>query len=208
MKRIVLSLLLWIATIASCVFLATFMRVGSLAFGWALNFLLMFWISIYVETQTQELNSPYFATRKWEKKGKVYEWVGINLFRQFLVLIGWEKLNKKSNPIEKSATALAHNLLRTKKSELGHLIIFLLVLGVSIAVIIHSGFRSAIWLIFFNIVFNLYPVLLQRYNRPRIERALKLIERNREKRTTRSSQELTKGLSQLTRWSRQGKFQV
>ena len=29
--------------------------------------------------------------------------------------------------------------------------------------------------------FNLYPVLLQRYNRPRIERALKFINKNEER---------------------------
>jgi hypothetical protein len=182
MKKIFLPLLVWIATIGSTMFLMYSMRTQSLAFAWALNFLLMFWVSIFVETYSTNLTSPYYTARAWEHKGKLYEYFGINLFRQLLVIIGWEKLNKKSNPIEKSAKALEHNLLRTKKSELGHLIIFLIVLGVTLIVIINRGLRDAIWLIIFNIILNLYPVLLQRYNRPRIERALQLLQRN-ERRT-------------------------
>lgn len=181
MKKIALSCLIWIATIASSLLLAKSMRIDSLAFGWAFNFLLMFWISIYVEFQTQDLNSTYFASKDWEQRGKIYEWIGINLFRKFLVIIGWERMNKKANPIEKNKQALEHNLLRTKKSELGHLIIFVLVAIASLAVVVQSGIKSALWLSLFNILFNLYPVLLQRYNRPRIERALRLINKNEER---------------------------
>lgn len=186
MKKLFLSLLIWIATIASSMFLAYWMRVQSLAFAWALNFLLMFWVSIFVETQTAALSSAYYAPREWERKGNVYEYVGIHLFRRLLVIIGWEKLNKKSNPIEKNARTLEHNLLRTKKSELGHLIIFLIVVGISMLVITKGGLRDAMWLIIFNIVLNLYPVLLQRYNRPRIERALTLIHKNEQRHRRKS----------------------
>jgi Flp pilus assembly protein TadB len=178
MKKNLQQVLIAIAAIGSTVVLAHFMRMHSLAFAWALNFLLMFWVFVFTETQTSELTSPYYTSKTWERKGQLYEYCGINLFRKLLVLIGWEKLNKKSNPVEKSAKALAHNLLRTKKSELGHLIIFFIVLGVSVVVIVNSGLRNAVWLITFNIILNLYPVLLQRYNRPRIERALQLIQRN------------------------------
>ncbi|MFZ6820005.1 hypothetical protein [Undibacterium sp. Ji22W] len=178
MKKIFLPLLIVIAALGSTIFLAYSMRMQSLSFAWALNFLLMFWVSIFTETQTKELTSPYYTAKAWEREGKLYGYLGINLFRKMLVIIGWEKLNKKSNPIEKNVKALEHNLLRTKKSELGHLIIFLIVLVVSVVVAVNRGLRDAMWLIIFNVLFNLYPVLLQRYNRPRIERALQLIRRN------------------------------
>ncbi|MBC3872666.1 glycosyl-4,4'-diaponeurosporenoate acyltransferase CrtO family protein [Undibacterium flavidum] len=189
MKKIFLPLLIVIATIASTMFLVSSMRMHSLAFAWALNFLLMFWVSIFTETQTKVLTLHYYRSQPWEKQGKFYEHFGINLFRKLLVVIGWEKLNKKANPIEKSAKALAHNLLRTKKSEFAHLIIFLIVVGMSVMVAINSRPRDALWLIIFNIIFNLYPVLLQRYNRPRIERALQLIQRNEQRIQNRSTVE-------------------
>lgn len=178
MKKILIQVLLSLAAIGSTVLLMNFMRVHSLAFAWALNFLWMFWVFIYMETQISELTSSYYTSKTWERKGQYYEYFGIHLFRKLLVLIGWEKLNKKSNPIEKSAKALQHNLFNTKKAEIGHLIIFLIVLLVSVIVIATSGLQSAMWLIVFNILLNLYPVLLQRYNRPRIERALQLIQKN------------------------------
>lgn len=177
MKKILLQMVIGIAALASTLFLVQSMRVHSLAFAWALNFLLMFWVFVFTETQTIAPNSSYYSLRQWEQQGKLYEYLGINLFRKILVWIGWEKLNKKSNPVEKNVQALQHNLLKTKKAEFGHLVIFLVVLAVTAYVILASSIRDAIWLIFFNILLNLYPVLLQRYNRPRIERAIQLMQK-------------------------------
>lgn len=178
MKKILIQVLIGLAALGSTALLTNYMRMHSLTFAWALNFLWMFWVFIYMETQITELTSSYYTSKAWERKGRCYEYFGIHLFRKSLVLIGWEKLNKKTNPIEKNAKALQHNLFNTKKAEFGHLIIFLIVLVVSVIVIVTSGLRSAMWLIALNILFNLYPVLLQRYNRPRIERALQLIQKN------------------------------
>src|SRR5690606_20191588 len=100
-----------------------------------------------------------------------------NLFRKLLVQIGWEKLNKKSSPVAKDTRALLNLHYQTKKSELGHLIIFLIVLGFNVFVALKFGIVKSIWLLVLNILLNLYPILLQRYNRPRIERAICLSER-------------------------------
>ncbi|WP_394335923.1 glycosyl-4,4'-diaponeurosporenoate acyltransferase CrtO family protein [Flavobacterium hydrophilum] len=35
-------------------------------------------------------------------------------------------------------------------------------------------FAESLWLLVLNIIFNVYPILLQRYNRPRLRRALAL----------------------------------
>jgi hypothetical protein len=63
---------------------------------------------------------------------------------------------------------------KTKQSELGHLIIFFIVLWFTIYVIIKFSFIKSIWLILLNILFNVYPIFLQRYNRPRIQKAIEL----------------------------------
>lgn len=181
MKKFVVQLLIVLSAIASVALLSISMRLHSLAFAWGLNFLLMFWVFIFMETHSNALNSSYYTSRIWERKGQLYEYCGIHLFRKLLVVIGWEKLHKKSNPVEKSSTALQLNLIKTKKAEIGHLMIFLIVLLVTLMVIATSGLRSAMWLIVLNILLNLYPVLLQRYNRPRIERALQLIQKNEQR---------------------------
>lgn len=128
----------------------------------------------YTETLKGDLNSSYYYGRKWERKGKIYEKFGINFFRRMLVWIGWEKLNKKANPVRKDIAALQHLYNQTKKSELGHLIILVIVFGFNLFVAFKYGIKSSLWLLALNILLNLYPIFLQRYNRPRIRRAINL----------------------------------
>lgn len=141
-------------------------------FAWILNFVLMMCVFFFTETLKSEFKSAYYLEKTWEKKGKIYEAFGINLFRKFLVIIGWEKLNKKANPVEKNLQALVHLEYRTKQSELGHIIIFFIVLAFTIYVAITFGIKESLSLIILNLLLNVYPVLLQRYNRPRLQRAI------------------------------------
>ena len=129
----------------------------------------------FTETLKSPFTSPYFNAQPWEQKGKIYESLGIHFYRKLLVWIGWEKLNKKSNPIEKNT--LAHVHLQTKKSEFSHLIILIVVFGFNVYVAIQYGVLKSMWLLLLNVLFNLYPVFLQRYNRPRLERILNLTAR-------------------------------
>jgi len=177
MKKILISILATIITIGALWFLVTYMGMASFAFAWALNFLLMIWAVALIEALDSQLTSSYFDDKKWEHKGKIYEYIGINFFRKVLVWIGWEKLNKKANPIKNSNEALMRFYFQTKKSELGHAIIIPIVLGFNIFVAVNFSFSKSLWLLILNILLNLYPVLLQRYNRPRIQRAISLSKR-------------------------------
>jgi hypothetical protein len=53
----------------------------------------------------------------------------------------------------------------------------IIVLGFNIFVAFKFGILKSLWLLILNILLNLYPVLLQRYNRPRIERAINISKR-------------------------------
>ncbi|MCW3464739.1 hypothetical protein [Chitinophaga nivalis] len=147
------------------------------SFALALNFLLMLCALTFTETLKSPFTSTYYHEKEWEQKGKIYEQLGINLFRKLLVWTGWEKLNKKSNPIAKNTAALVHVHYQTKKNELGPLIIFLIVLGFTIFVAFQFGVRRSLWLLVLNVLLNLYPIFLQRYNRPRVARAIQLSKR-------------------------------
>jgi hypothetical protein len=157
--------------------LVRLIRMDGFAFAWALNFVLMFFTLAFVEALNSDLGLPYFKEQAWERRGKFYELLGISLFRKLLVLVGWEKLNKKANPVGKSIAALSHLHHQTKKSELGHAAIFLIVLGFSIYVAVVHGLAESKWLFVLDILLNLYPIFLQRYNRPRIERAINVSRR-------------------------------
>jgi hypothetical protein len=136
--------------------------------------MLMMCVFKFTETLKSQFTSPYYEEKKWEARGKIYEFLGINFFRKLLVWVGWERLNKKSNPIEKNTKALMHLQYRTKQSELGHIIILFIVLGFNIFVAFEFGILESLWLLILNVLLNLYPIFLQRYNRPRLDRAINL----------------------------------
>lgn len=174
MKKTLFLILIAIITIGSTCALVNYVKMDSLSFAWALNFLLMIGALAFTETLRGQLKSSYYNEKGWERRGKIYEKLGINFFRKILVGIGWEKLNKKSNPVEKNTEALMNLHYQTKKAELGHVIILFIVLGFNLFVAFKFGVLKSLWLLVLNILLNLYPIFLQRYNRPRIERVINL----------------------------------
>ncbi len=174
MKKTFLLILIILLTIASVYALVKYSKVDSMAFAWALNFLLMIYVVFFTEALKSPLTSSYYNEKPWEQRGKLYERFGINFFRKLLVWIGWEKLNKQANPVAKSTQTLMNLRYQTKKSEINHVIILFIVLGFNVFVAVKFGVLKSLWLLLLNVLLNLYPILLQRYNRPRIERAISL----------------------------------
>ncbi|MBS1632444.1 MAG: hypothetical protein JST10_07715 [Bacteroidetes bacterium] len=177
MKKILTLISISIFGIGSIYALVRYMKLDSFTFAWALNFLLMLFTQAFIETLKSPLTSSYYNEQKWERRGKIYQRFGIDLFRKLLVWIGWEKLTKKSSPVERNADALVNLLYQTKKSELGHLVILVIVLGFNVFVLFKFGFLKSLSLLVLNVILNLYPIFLQRYNRPRVIRAIKLSKR-------------------------------
>lgn len=179
MRRTIGLSIIIIVTIGLTHFLISYIGMQGFLFAWVLNFMLMMCVLLFTETLRSPFTSPYYTERNWEADGKLYERLGINVFRKLLVWVGWEKLNKKSNPITKSTKALIQLHYRSKQSEFGHIIILITVLGFTVFVALEFGFVESLWLLFLNILLNLYPILLQRYNRPRLARAI-LLSKSRE----------------------------
>lgn len=174
MKKILLLILIATATIGSTFALVYYIKIDKFSFAWALNFLLMLFVTYFTDALKSPLASPYYDEKTWEKRGKVYENLGVNLFRKLLVLVGWEKVIRKTFPIEKNTKSLQKLYYQTKKSELDHLIILIIVLGFNVFVALEFGFVKSLSLLVLNLLLNLYPIFLQRYNRPRIAKALRL----------------------------------
>jgi hypothetical protein len=177
MRKVSILVFIVIITIVLLYALTHYIKMPGFLFAWILNFLLMSCVFPFTETLKSPLTSPYYNDKPWELRGKIYESIGINIYRKLLVWTGWEKLRKKSDPIEKNTNTLINMHYRTKQSELGHIIIFIVVLGLIVFVEFKFVILKSLWLLTLNILINLYPILLQRYNRPRIERAINLSRR-------------------------------
>lgn len=173
MKKYLEFILSLLIAILAIVIVLTWQGSHSFIFAWTLNLMLMFLVLMMTRTFRPALTSGYFNTKKWENAGKIYEWFGINLYRSMLVRIGWEKLNKSANPVKKDLKALTHLEFVTRESEFGHLLIFFIVLSIGVFVGVYYGFTKSLWLHTLNLILNVYPIALQRYNRPRLQRAIK-----------------------------------
>ncbi|MFD1770353.1 glycosyl-4,4'-diaponeurosporenoate acyltransferase CrtO family protein [Sphingobacterium suaedae] len=177
MKK-VLILVAIVALTGICIYaLSYYLPLQSFSFAFSLNFMLMAGILLFTDTLAHPLQSPYFNEQRWERHGDVYTSFGINGYRKLLRWTGWEKLNKKSKPVNKTIPSLNYLYYRTKQDELGHLLIFFVVLGFTLFVAFVHGIQAAVWLFSLNIVLNLYPIMLQRYNRPRLARVIRFANR-------------------------------
>ena len=149
-----------------------FMSMSSLLYSITLNFSLMIWMSIVETILMPELKSSYFDCHRIEDEGKIYKYFGVHFFRKLLVLSGWERSRKKETPIRKSLVLLEYYEYRTRTSEFGHGIIAIIISMIIVYVCMAYSFKEAIWLIFLNIFMNIYPIIIQRYNRPRVRRVI------------------------------------
>lgn len=162
--------------LAVCAAVGIYTGLHSFYFAWVLNFMLMTGVLFSTQTFKPQLTSVYYHPKKWEAEGKIYRRLGVNVFRKILVWVGWEKIHKVSNPVKPSLEALVHLEQGTRQSEFGHLIIFFIVLAISAGVALYAGFGQSLWLIATNIVLNAYPIMVQRYNRPRLQSVIRRIK--------------------------------
>jgi hypothetical protein len=112
--------------------------------------------------------SYYLVTRKAALK-KYCKALGIDYFRQFLLMTFWRDKNQQKRYFDGSKKGLTILARNARKSEFGHLLPFCLIT----ALCAYLASLQLWWLIVFttviNIFFNLYPILLQRQHRMRID---------------------------------------
>lgn len=142
------------------------------AFSIGFNFALMFWFTILESQLKPTLDSRYFNSYPFEKQGKLYRILGIEWYRAILVKSGWEKIRQQQTPIKKSLSDFQAYERGTRVAEVGHMVVAAIVLIVNGYVLVAYSAGDAIWLFVSNLFLNVYPVLLQRYTRPRLRRMI------------------------------------
>jgi hypothetical protein len=133
---------------------------------------------------TPNYSSEYFTSKPFEQEGSIYRWFGVKFYISILKLIGWEKIIRKGQPIKNNLESLTKFEFWTKGSETVHLFSAIFVTAVTIWIAWRYSFSHIKWLVLSNVLLNVYPVLLQRYNRPRINRLI----RRQEKYTNKTQQ--------------------
>ena len=122
------------------------------------------------------LPSSYFHIRPFERSGRIYEALGVRLFR-WLVPDGdaanrWRRRREPGFRMIRNRRQAVAFVRRTELSERGHLV--MLALGILSAAFAWTiGWTGwALYLGVGNLLVNLYPVILQRYTRARLQKVV------------------------------------
>ena len=121
----------------------------------------------------------YFTPKFFEKSGTLYKFLGVRIFKKFVPVTGdiaHRRTKTKSIPNAATETLRKYEKV-TRSYEMGHLIFFLwfaiipiwlmvtfATLGYPVSTLVYIG---AIYFII-NLPLNVYPIIIQRYNRARI----------------------------------------
>ena len=121
------------------------------------------------------LPTSYYEVRGWEAQGRLYRYVGVRFFRSCVldgpILSRWLRPAERrgSFPTRTQLIAWSDQRCATERQHCAAMLMSL----PSIYIASRSGDRGlAMYLLLGNIVFNAYPIFLQRYTRGRLQRSI------------------------------------
>lgn len=118
----------------------------------------------------------YLKPKSVDADGKLYERLGIQTFKKItpFEILGRIQ-NRKIKTLKKLNTARLKKYSKdTVAGEIAYLFSFVFILSVSLLFVIENLNAFSMMLLLINILVNLYPIFLMRYNRFEISRVLKI----------------------------------
>jgi hypothetical protein len=139
-------------------------------FAILINWVLMSWVAFCGQFVRLSMPAGYHTIRPFEQSGQMYEAIGIRLFKT-LVRRGPLAVFSPTLrfPKERSVGSLRWLDGEMRQAEAGHLLAFALTLAAAAFCALRGWLDAAGWLALFSLPINVYPVLLQRYNRLKLE---------------------------------------
>jgi len=149
----------------------------TVVFAFGVNWILMAWaISLGRVLESRKgawdglsvrLPASYYATRPFEKRGRLYDYLGVRSYQRLLRPVVWSV-----NPaLLRSQGGARQTMIRaTQHPEAGDLIIFVVIVGITLWALVSGWWDTAAWLLLFNVLHNGYPVLSVRQVRARLHR--------------------------------------
>ena len=167
--KIVMVAALTFAFGALLIFLARACGPRSAGFAFLLVWLSMCWVTLVLAAFPLRLPAAYYELRPGERDGRRYEKIGVLVAKRILRRGPLRIFNPKLHlPSIRDAHGLAKLDAAMRSAETNHLIMFLVVMLVIAHAIVRGWWDAAAWTLLFNILINVYPVMLQRYNRGRL----------------------------------------
>lgn len=121
----------------------------------------------------------YFKPKKWEGTGRIYELLGVLIFKKIVVKLGRKTGQNASKPNNyylwnKSLEGIKEFERKTRSNEIMHLAGMLIPAIGLFKVEDDLTMQIILWAV---LIINIHPFLLQRYNRIRIYKTINRMER-------------------------------
>jgi hypothetical protein len=114
--------------------------------------------------------SRYYKIRNPQLLIMIYKLLGISFFRKGIIFFFWGSKKNRAKYFNGTKGGLQNFIYQSKQSEFGHLGSLLVIIPVSILFMTKGFLLYAVVITVFNVFGNLYPIILQRYHRIRIEK--------------------------------------
>lgn len=162
-------LFMWVVlTVISLFLLICSQYTANYFMDFTLSFLLFFGSMAYGFFYFQAFPSHRLPTNYYQKKAIetefLYTVLGIELFRRFLINSPFRRLNQRVY-LKGRRDYIAIFLEETKRSETSHLIGLIIGIIFTGYFILQQNIMQFYFALFFNTLLNIYPILLQRFNR-------------------------------------------
>lgn len=170
-KRFLSLLVITVIALALIVWTFVSFEFRSPMFAFLINWLIMSWIAVIGQLVTfPSFTSSYYGIKPFEQSGTLYERLGIPLFKKLVRRGPFAIFSPTLRfPAQKTISALRTLQSEMQKAETSHMVIFCMIL-LLVSYALFKGWLDAVaWLLLFSILFNGYPVMLQRYNRLKID---------------------------------------
>lgn len=158
-----------VVAVVAIVWSARAFGIDSVWFSLAIVWLPMTWVGMASRRVQVRLPDAYHRLRGFELSGRVYELVGVRLFKTMLRRGPLAVFNPDLHlPVERTAERLEHLARRMRDAEASHAVLFIVTLVFGGFAALRGWWTAAAWTAVFDVVINGYPVVLQRYNRARL----------------------------------------
>jgi hypothetical protein len=142
-----------------------------LAYSLAISWLVSLTMALVSSAIFFRVNPRLFSLAEWEQQGEIYDRVGVQAFRWVLFHspLGWINPNYYL-----TVSADCDRLLRETNSGEGvHWLTCFVTVMLAISYLLHEHAVYGYVMLLIRIPFDLYPIMLQRWNRGRVSRVLK-----------------------------------
>lgn len=154
--------------------------------GWLISLIFAVLLSLYITgafafvgfqfATHKVLPDSYYKISNPKLIMTIHKYMGVKYFNIFLMAFIWGKPKNREKFFDGTRSGIDNLMYQTKQSEFGHIGAFIIILGLAIWIGLIGHYKMVFIISILSIIGNLYPVLLQRKHRVRIDRMSKIIK--------------------------------